>query len=256
MQDLNNRFLDTITKSLEIFLNTSSRSNAKLKPLHGNIKRDLNEKMKKESIDTIHLTSLDLDDSISREDSINGRYYNKNVDISIKINHLKKGAIGVKFVMNNYMQNANNYFENMLGETANIRANNIPYFQILILFDKMPYFKNGGVLSKWEIISKDTHLKKYIKLSEDNIDKYYHTPNLTLLTIISLPPIITEDKKILNKKDFNNKLLELLSNKKLELTYSTKFESNIFQDNIILNNYEKFLNRMINYFLFKGILQK
>ena len=32
----------------------------------------------------------------------------------------------------------------MLGETANIRTNSIPYFQIFIIFDKVPYYGKGG----------------------------------------------------------------------------------------------------------------
>ncbi len=148
--------------------------------------------------------------------------------------------------MNNYMQNANNYFENMLGETANIRAANISYFQILILFDKMPYFKKGGNLGKWEEISEETHLKKYIKLSQDNINEFYHTPILTFLAILSLPKEITEDKNIKDKETFNKKLLEMPENK-LKINYSTKFSPEIFKEkgNVVLNNYEEFLQRLI-----------
>ena len=61
-----------------------------------------------------------------------GRYINKNVDIVIYKRTVIAG-IGVKFVMQNYSQNSNNYFENMLGETANIRSKNIPYFQIFVI---------------------------------------------------------------------------------------------------------------------------
>ena len=252
--DYNSRFLNIIKESLEKFLLTHPRSNEKLKPLHGNIKKDLLEKIQAQGINDIEIISLNYDSS--SEDIIEGRYYNKKVDISIRENDSPIGAIGVKFVMNNYMQNANNYFENMLGETANIRTAKIPYFQILILFDKMPYFQNGGKLSKWEILSEETHLKKYIKLSEDNVDEYYHTPILTLLAIISLPKKITEDKIIVNKASFNEKLKELIKFNQLKLNYSSKFSSTIFKDNIILNNYEEFLDRVINFFLYKGKFRK
>lgn len=254
MDNFNKKFLDTVLKSLEKFLLTHPRSNKKLKPLHGNIKNDLLKKIQNEGLNDIELISLDSNNS--SEDVIEGRYYNKAVDISIRKNNIPAGAIGVKFVMNNYMQNANNYFENMLGETANIRTANIPYFQILILFDKMPYFQNNGKLSKWEIISEDTHLKKYIKLSEDNVNEYYHTPILTFLAILSLPNEITEDDTIDNKISFNTKLIQLIKSNKLKLKYSPKFSQNLFKNNVILNNYEDFLNRLINYFLYKGIFSK
>ena len=251
MLNLNEKFLLIIKESLEKFLTTHPRSNEKLKPLHGNVKKDLFEVIKKEAIEISSIRLISLDYNNKSEDIIKGRYYNKAVDISIRKNENPIGAIGVKFVMNNYMQNANNYFENMLGETANIRTANIPYFQLLILFDKMPYFKNGGQLSKWEEISEETHLKKYIKLSEDNVSEYYHTPVLTLLSIISLPKEITGNENIKDKKTFNEKLIEMLINNTLKLKYSSKFNSNIFKDNIILNDYEKFLKSIVHYFLYK-----
>jgi len=253
---LNEKFLLIIKESLEAFLYSHPRSNEKLKPLHGNIKNDLLEVIKSENIDVKNINLISLDYDNKSEDIISGRYYDKAVDISIRKESNPIGAIGVKFVMNNYMQNANNYFENMLGETANIRTANIPYFQILILFEKMPYFQNGGKLSKWEEISEKTHLKKYIKLSEDDVSEYYHTPVLTLLSIISLPEEITENKSIKNKKTFNEELLKMLNNYTLNLTYSTKFSSSIFKDNVILNNYESFLNRVVSYFLYKGNFNK
>ena len=246
----NEDFLLTIKESLKAFLNSHPRSNEKLKPLHGDIKDNLLKLIKSKNIKDINLISLDRKNK--SEDIISGRYYDKAVDISIRKGSSPIGAIGVKFVMNNYMQNANNYFENMLGETANIRTANIPYFQILILFEKMPYFQNGGKLSKWEEISEETHLKKYIKLSEDDISEYYHTPVLTLLSIISLPEEITEDQSIKDKKTFNKKLLGMLNSNTFKLSYSTKFSPSIFKDNVILNNYEDFLNRIICYFLYKG----
>ena len=254
--NLNERFLLIVKESLGKFLTTHPRSNEKLKPLHGNIKNDLLKIFKKENIDITFINLISLDYKNKSEDVVSGRYYDKAVDISIRKESNQIGAIGVKFVMNNYKQNANNYFENMLGETANIRTANIPYFQIFILFDKMPYFQNGGNFSKWEEISKETHLKKYIKLSEDDVSEYYHTPVLTLISIISLPKEITECKEIQDKKTFNNKLLEMLNNNTLKLTYSSKFSPDIFKENIILNDYKSFLKRITYYFLHKGNLTK
>ncbi len=248
--NLNEKFLRTIEVSLQKFLISDPRSNEKLKPLHGGIKSDLFNKIQQLNIKNINLISLD--NTNSSEDIIHGRYYDKTVDISIRKDNIIIGGVGVKFVMNNYKQNANNYFENMLGETANIRSAGIPYFQVLILFEKMPYFKKGGILSKWEEISLNTHLKKYIKLSHDNIERFYHTPILTLLSIVSLPQEITEDHTIIDKNTFNEKLLMLINSNKLKLNYSSKFSSDIFSDNVILNNYEVFLDRLVHYFLYLG----
>ena len=48
-----------------------------------------------------------------KEGSINGRYYPKNVDITINYKGKAIAGYAVKFAMRNYSQNSNNYFENM-----------------------------------------------------------------------------------------------------------------------------------------------
>ena len=46
--------------------------------------------------------------------NVEGKYYNKNVDIAVIKNGYVLGSVGVKLIGNNFNQNANNYFENML----------------------------------------------------------------------------------------------------------------------------------------------
>lgn len=60
----------------------------------------------------------------------------------------------VKFVIRNYSQNGNNYFENMLGKTANIRSNGKLYFKIFIIFDKFPYYENSAKCKKYDEINE------------------------------------------------------------------------------------------------------
>jgi hypothetical protein len=118
----------------------TSRSTAKLKPLHGAIAQDIANRLGNNYI----VKSQGYGDD--KEASIKGRYVDKMVDITIKDRSTRHDVAGiaVKFVMQNYSQNSNNYFENMLGETANIRTANCPYFQIFIILDKLPYYKNSG----------------------------------------------------------------------------------------------------------------
>ena len=78
----------------------------------------------------------------------------KAVDIAVCQDNKVLAAVGFKFVMSNYKQNSNNYFENMLGETANIRCNNIPYFQILVIPKELPYFDENGEIKTWEEINE------------------------------------------------------------------------------------------------------
>lgn len=79
-------------------------------------------------------------------------------------------------------------FENMLGETANIRCANIPYFQIFIIPDKLPYYKNDGTIQKWEEFTVHNS-EKYLTLSRDDIQTSIHTPTKTLLYVVHLPDI-------------------------------------------------------------------
>src|SRR6185437_12809264 len=98
-----------------------------------------------------------LDESNGKEKTVKGRYMDKRVDIAITKGEEVVAGLGVKFIMSNYSQNSNNYFESMLGETANIRTNNILYFQIVICFARPPYFEeknnNGKVIKKIEKVS-------------------------------------------------------------------------------------------------------
>lgn len=182
----NNMFLKAISNSFEAFVDTgTSRSTAKLKPLHGAIAKDIAIRMG----DGYVIKSQGYGDD--KEASIEGRYIDKKVDITIEKkdkedNVQAVGGIAVKFVMQNYSQNSNNYFENMLGETANIRSNMCPYFQIFIILDKLPYYKNNKTLTKWETFTSH-NAEKYVILSNDKSDVYYHTPNKTLIYVVHVP---------------------------------------------------------------------
>lgn len=176
----NEEFLEVIKESFATYLSVgTSRSTAKLKTLHGHIATDLENLLGEEFV--IRSQGYGND----KEGSIGGRYYPKNVDITILKNGKPVAGYAVKFVMRNYTQNSNNYFENMLGETANIRANSIPYFQIFIIFEKVPYYSNGGEFKRYDVISEH-NLDKYLALSKDDPSIFFHTPDKTLVVLIKL----------------------------------------------------------------------
>ena len=229
----NEKFLEIISNSFKKFLETGSRSNEKLKVLHSAIAKDLLEKLGND----YSIRSLGMGDG--KEAKINGRYINKTVDITVLYRYKPIAGIGVKFVMQNYSQNSNNYFENMLGETANIRSARIPYFQIFIIPDKMPYYRNNGTIKKWETFSEH-NAKKYIILSKDNIDNFVHTPNKTLLFVIKLPNInITVNNKEKYYTYYKN-LSEIII-RKTDCVYET------FESSVIYNNYELFIEKVLHY---------
>ena len=241
----NEKFLEAIKKSFATYLSVgTSRSTAKLKTLHGHIAKDLEAILGKEF--TIKSQGYGSD----KEGSIDGRYYPKNVDITILKEGKPVAGYAVKFVMRNYSQNSNNYFENMLGETANIRANSIPYFQVFIVFEKVPYYKNGGELKGYDIIT-ERNLDKYLALSKDDPSIFFHTPDKTLVVLIKLK------EKALNyhftsSKDYAEYYRKVINDSDL-MAYSSKIKDP-FDDTVIYNDYEDFLKR--SYHIIMGRLKK
>lgn len=161
--------------------------------------------------------------------------------ITIKRNDKPIAGVAVKFVMSNYSQNSNNYFENMLGETANIRCSDIAYFQVFILLQNMPYFENGGRISKWEQVNKN-NLGKYLKLSEDNISDYYHTPTKTLIMMVKNRQISSQ----INDREAYIKFYENRDNIVFDIT-KDKYS---FGDSIIFQDYKLFMDKICHYIEF------
>lgn len=240
----NQTFLDSILESFNAFVESgTSRSTKKLKPLHGAIAKDIAKRLG----DKYLVKSQGYGDD--KEVSIAGRYIDKMVDITILDKQTEKAVAGiaVKFVMQNYSQNSNNYFENMLGETANIRTADCLYFQIFIIFDKLPYYKNTGELSKWEDFTGHNILK-YCRLSNDNVDCYYHTPNKTLIFVVHTLPDASTTNSVKTKTEY----LKFYSQKTPKMRISSNKYTNIKQGGtVILNDYEKFIDKVYHSILAK-----
>lgn len=226
---MNNKFLKTLENSFIIYLKTGARSNEKLKVLHSFISQAIQVKLGPE----YRACSLGIGNG--KEKKVQGRYMDKTIDITIEKKGKAIAGIAVKFVMSNYSQNSNNYFENMLGETANIRASNIPYFQIFAIPQTLPYFSKDKKIMKWENISQH-NLDKYIKLSNDNIDLYYHTPNKTLITIFEISPF--EISKMTDEEQF----VDYFINNNFTFTYSNTPMK--FGQAIVYNNFEVFIDKV------------
>jgi hypothetical protein len=235
----NQDFLNKILASFKSFVEIgTSRSTAKLKPLHGAIAKDISDLLNKSNNNFLIKSQGYGDD---REASIEGRYVDKMVDITIIDRKKRKAVAGiaVKFVMQNYSQNSNNYFENMLGETANIRTADCPYFQIFIILDKLPYYKNSGELSKWEEFT-DHNITKYCRLSYDDIDRFFHTPNKTLIYVVHSMPEVPE-RRIFTKEGY----LDFYRRNPPTLTLTSHEYPNIKSGGaVILNDYETFIKKV------------
>jgi len=228
----NSQFLAVLKKSFINYLHTGARSNKKLEVLHGAISEDLNERLgdKKYSVYSLGFKG-------NKERKIKGRYVDKTVDITVTEDDNPIAGIAVKYVMSNYQQNSNNYFENMLGETANIRSAQIPYFQIFVIPDSVPYFKKGGEISKSEKINEH-NLKKYIVLSKDNAADFLHTPLKTLVFIVHIENN-DESHKFIDGKEYK----EFYLNNEFEMTNSKlQFD---FGNSVVYNDYDTFIQKVV-----------
>ena len=232
----NQEFLTVVGNSFKKFLETGSRSNEKLKILHGAIAKDLKERL------GIGYSVCSLGIGDGKEEKLDGRYIDKVVDITIKHRQKSVAGIGVKFVMQNYSQNSNNYFENMLGETANIRCANIPYFQIFIIPEKLPYYNKQGLIQKWEEFTIH-NATKYLTLSEDNIQTSIHTPTKTLLFVIHLPEI---NQPIVDKTDY----VHFYESQTDFIVSESNTQYGDFSSAVIYNDYEDFIDKVVHYIHF------
>lgn len=229
MKNINQEFLKAVSNSFKIFLEIgTSRSTAKLKPLHGTIARHIAEKLGSGYL--VHAQGYGK----GKEIAMSGRYIDKKVDIAITKDNMPVAGIGVKFVMQNYSQNSVNYFENMLGETANLRTNRLPYFQIFIILDCLPYYNSDKIIKKWETLT--THnVEKYIRLSNDNVEAFYHSPNKTLVYVVHIP----ENNTLSSQEDYLNYYRKLPFNMTLS---SNAYDD--FGNTVILNNYQDFIDKV------------
>lgn len=237
----NNDFLQTLKEAFDIFLTTGSHSNKKLIILHKKVATDILSLLG----DDYSAKSLGIGDG--KEASLKGRYFDKNVDVVFykKDNNDQNVAIaglGVKMVMQNYAQNSNNYFENMMGETANIRCSNIPYFQLFAIPDKIPYYNDENKITKWEGFSVH-HAQKYLAMSNDNIESYMHTPTKTLLFAYHIPDA---PEPPTTKQEYVN----YYSTKLNTLTFTTSsVDYGNFGNAVVFNDYEDFVRKVAHYIL-------
>lgn len=128
----------------------------------------------------------------------------------------------------------------MLGETANLRANKKKYFQVLILPDELPYYDNKGKIEKWEKISKH-NIDKYLKLSKDDEDVFFHTPIKTLIYVVKFPNLTKSS--ITTRAKYKRFYLRM---KNVDIKLSKNIKEN-FGERVILNDYESFLKKMTSY---------
>ncbi len=180
MNNLQKNFLQALTKTFKAYNEFGARSNKKLTPIHSWISKTINDLLNGE----FDVNSL----GNGGERTLDGKYYPKNLDITVSKKEKILSTVSFKFVTSNYKQNGNNYFENLLGETANIRRVNVGFAHLLVLRAYTPYYdKNKGNLrgeqTKIEVLNEHD-LAKYIKLFIDQ--DFPHKPDVLGIVVIDV----------------------------------------------------------------------
>lgn len=236
----NNEFLSVLKDAFAKFLTTGSHSNQKLLILHHKVATDILELLGSGYC----VKSLGVGES--KEATLTGRYFDKKVDITFFKKEGDKeiavAGLGVKMVMQNYAQNSNNYFENMMGETANLRSNNMPYFQLFAIPDKLPHYNDQKVITKWEGFAKH-HAEKYLKMSQDNTDNFMHTPTKTLVFAYHIPDA---DVPLTTKDEYIEYYSENINNLRLS---ESSIDYGHFGNAVIFNDYKTFVEKVAHYIL-------
>lgn len=154
--------LHVIQETLREYYRSGVRSSKKLDVLHLFINCLIRHKMKKKIAPDM-CKFIKIDSQPVRETKVEGLMYHKDVDVTVtyKSNHV--GIVSVKFVMSNYAQNANNYFENLIGECVNLKTMPRPrvFWYSLFSFDNIPYYNKRNEITKFEKLLTQKYKQLY-----------------------------------------------------------------------------------------------
>lgn len=171
------RFLAAMQESYRMVQRHGVRSNQKNRVLHGWVQ----EELRRELGDGYTFTGQSPDNT--REANVGGMYYDKNVDVLIARDEQELGVISIKFVISNYWQNSINYFEQQIGETANLRRRNIVYGNLFCVTDPIPYKNRDGVITRLEAI-REHDIQRYARLRADH--EHIHAPDEMAIGVVDL----------------------------------------------------------------------
>ena len=171
------RFLAAMQEAYRMVLRYGVRSNRKTRVLHGWVQDELSGEL------GIDYTFTGQSPDNTREANVGGMYYDKNVDILIARDGQELGVISIKFPVSNYWQNSINYFEQQIGETANLRRRNIVYGSLFCVTNPIPYKNREGVITRLEAI-REHDIQRYARLRADH--EHIHAPDEMAIGIVTL----------------------------------------------------------------------
>ena len=182
--ELHKRFLRAVKFSYKNYKQYGGRSNQKLKPLHGWIQNELTQRLGDDYL------LEGISETSNKERSVEGWYYKKNSDVVVSKDGIDVGVVSVKFPVQSYKKNKINMFETQLGETANLRMNNIVFGNFLVLPVPLPNVSHGKV-NKLDVITDDV-IDLYVRVAEDYQNR--HAPNVQAVAITKIN--LSSDKVI------------------------------------------------------------
>lgn len=179
MQDISRmaRFLAAMQESYRMVQQYGVRSNQKTRVLHGWVQEELGRELGNDYA----FTGQSPDNTL--EANVGGMYYDKNVDVLIARNGQELGVISIKFVISNYWQNSINYFEQQVGETANLRRRNIVYGNLFCVTNPIPYKNRAGDITRLETI-REHDIQRYARLRADH--EHIHAPDEMAIGMVDL----------------------------------------------------------------------
>ncbi len=235
---LSQGFHAAVRQSFLTMLRAGTRSTDKLIPLHGRINSDIQASL------SARYTVRGKGVADGREVTVQGRYYAKDVDIVVELNQRPVAGIAVKFAASNFAQNANNYFESMLGETANLRATGFSYFQVFVLPRIIPYYNKQDEVGRIETVSA-SHLSKYVRLSRGDPATHLHMPVKTLLYLVDVVPALPEHCR----SRATIKQFYLDNEPRVAIDASLRRDDPECGPGVLLNNYPQFIDAVSQHIL-------
>ena len=137
-----------------------SQRSKKLNVLCGRIRKEILQKLPDYDV---YATG---DGSPSSKRKVDGKYHRKRVNIVVSRDGSELGTINVRLIQSSYKKNANNYLEQQLGETANLRGQRLIYGNVVFLPYPVPPPPTNQD-SEWEYLT-DALLDPYRKLVDDH----------------------------------------------------------------------------------------
>ncbi|KQS27985.1 hypothetical protein [Dyadobacter sp. Leaf189] len=160
---IENNYIGSIQRAYTLMDDGNSHDSDRLNPIHQYIGEQLSGIFNEDNFTVIATEYSDVE----------GAYYTKSVPIVVLDGNDTKLCVGFKFVTSNFLQNAINYFQGLLGESANIQTNNIKYAFVFIIPRRIRYRRNGGQIITYQNF-KTSHLQKYANLYQ--LADFAHRP--------------------------------------------------------------------------------